>query len=133
MKFWLSGEIMADVGDVHREARNEVEDELNKDFASLDYGRGLQKLAFISIIRPTGDDAYPEIYRYDRKDRIVEARLKINHLDFRMAPDKEARKRMLLDGIERAIARMGELKIDADHERLLADFRKARAAMSNAR
>ena len=49
-----------------------------------------------------------------------------------MAPDKEARKRMLLDGIERAIARMGELKIDADHERLLADFRKARAAMSNA-
>jgi phage baseplate assembly protein W len=52
MKFWMSGEIMADVDDVHREARNEIEDELNARFASRDYGRALQKLAFIAIIRP---------------------------------------------------------------------------------
>ncbi len=72
MKFWMSGEIMADVGDVHREARNEVEDHLNMRFASRDYGRGLQKLAFIAIIRPSGDETYPEIYKYDKTDRTVE-------------------------------------------------------------
>src|SRR5437660_758652 len=129
MKFWMSGEIMADVSDGYREARNEVEDELNDQFRSLDYGRGLKELAFIAIILPPAEDIYPEIYEYDKKDRTVEARLKLNHLDFRMAPDKEARKRMLLDGVERAISRMGELKLDADHERLLADFRKLRSAM----
>ena len=127
MKFWMSGEIMADVGDVHREARNEVEDELNARFAARDYGRALKELAFISIIRPTGDNAYPEIYKYDKKDRTVEARFKINHLDFRMAPDKKGRKQLLLNAIERAIARMGELKIDVDHERLLKDFQEVRS------
>ncbi len=130
MKFWLSGEIMADVEEVLREASNELEDELNASFASRDYGHGLQKLAFIAIIRPSGDDAYPEIYKYDRKGRTVEARLKINHRDFRAAPDKESRKQLLLDALDRAIARMAELKIDADHKGLLADFRKARAEAS---
>lgn len=130
MKFWMSGEIMADVGDAHREARNEIEDELNNRFASRDYGPGLKELAFISIIRPIGDEAYPEIYKYDKKDRSVEARLKINHLDFRMASDKAGRKRLLLDALERAITRIGELKIDVDHDRLLKDFQKTRGEMS---
>lgn len=126
MKFWLSGEVMADVADVHREARNELESELNELFAARDYGRGLQELAFISIILPPAEDAFAEVFRYDRKDRTVEARLRINHLDFRAAPDKAGRKRLLLDGVERAIARMGDLKIDADHAQLLSDFQEMR-------
>lgn len=126
MKFWLSGEVMADVADVHREARNEVENELNEQFAPRDYGRGLRELAFISIILPPGEDAFAEVYRYDKRERTVEARLKINHLDFRMAPDKAGRKRLLLDGVERAIARMVELKIDANYAQLLSDFQELR-------
>jgi len=121
---------MADVGEAFREARNEVEDQLNERFAERDYGPGLKKLAFIAIMRPSGDESYPEIYKYDKKKRMVEARLKINHRDFLTADDAGERKRLLLDAIERAIARMGELKIDADHERLLADFQKARAEMA---
>src|SRR4051812_4417485 len=119
MKFWMSGEIMADVADAHREARNEVEEQLNERFGARDYGRDLQKLALIAIIRPAGDDAYPEIYKYQKKDRTVEARLKINHEEFRGAKDKTERKQLLLDALERAIARMSELKIDADYQRLL--------------
>jgi hypothetical protein len=127
MRFWLSGEVMVDVADAHREARNEVENDLNNLFAPRDYGRGLRELAFISIILPPAEDAFAEVYRYDKKDRTVEARFKINHLDFRMAADKAGRKRLLLDGIERAIARMGELKIDANHAQLLSDFQELRA------
>jgi hypothetical protein len=128
MRFWLSGEVMADVADSHREARREVEEELNRGFSSRDYGPSLQELAFIAIILPPAEDAYPEIYKYDKRNRTVEARLKVSHLDFQWAPDKESRKRLLLDAIERAISRIEELKIHVDHERLLADFRASRKA-----
>ena len=128
MKFWISGEVMADVGDSFREAMNEVEDELNERFAERDYGRALQELTFIAIILPPAEDAYPEIYKYDKRGRAVEARLKVTHHDFLNAPSKEDRKRLLLDGIENAISRMGELKIAADHQRLHSDFRNLRSA-----
>jgi hypothetical protein len=127
MNFWISGEVMADVSDAFREARNEVEDELNEYFASHDYGQTLKKLAFIAIVRPAGDEFYPEIYKYNKKDKLVEARLKVAHSDLQKASNKADRKRLLLDAVERAIARLGELKIDADHERLLSDFQEFRA------
>lgn len=128
MKFWFSGEVMADVGDGFREAINEIEDDLNARFVDRNYGSALDKLSFIAIIRPSGDDAYPEIFKYDKKRRTVEARLKVNHLDFRNARNNEDRKRLLLNAIERAIARMGELKMDGDHQRLLSDFQNLTGA-----
>ena len=54
---------------------------------------------------------------------------KVNHRDFLTANNADERRRLLLDGIERAIARMGELKtLDAHHARLLSDFQRLRTA-----
>src|SRR5947209_17995795 len=97
-KFWISGEVMADVGDTFRQAMNEVEEGLNEQFAAHDYGQALEELAFIAILRPAGDEFYPEIYKYDRKKRTVEARLKVNHRDFLTANNADERRRLLLDG-----------------------------------
>lgn len=121
MKFWISGEVMADVFDPFREVANEAEDRLNEIFQGRDYGSALRKLAFIAIIRPTGDDAYPELSKYHRKDKKVEVRLGIDHDAFRDG-DRATRKRLLLEALQSASRKIENLHIDVDHSHLVRDL-----------
>jgi hypothetical protein len=125
MKFWISGEVMADVFDPFREVVNETEDRLNEIFRDRDYGSALGKLAFIAIIRPTGDDAYPELSKYHKRDKKVEVRLRIDHGTFRDG-DHETRKRLLLEALQSASRRIEDLNIGVDHSHLIRDLQAVR-------
>ena len=92
MKLWMSDEIQADVGDVHRRARQDVENAINDKLSDSDYGSGVSKWAFISIIREEDSDDYGEIRRYDKRRKVVEFRLKIDHSQFKQAAATEQRK-----------------------------------------
>jgi hypothetical protein len=106
MRFWFSGEIEADVADACR-IDIEIEKTLNAILSDVDYGTGVTKWAFLSIILAASHSAFPEIQRYDPTGKMVEFRLWIDHQAFKDA-DAQVRKRMiytrLLSSLELAVA-----------------------------
>jgi hypothetical protein len=85
MRFWFSGEIEADVGEAYRPVRREIEQTLNEILSDVDYGPGVSKWAFLSIILAASHSAFPEIRRYDPLTTVVEFRLWIDYRSFKDA------------------------------------------------
>ena len=108
----MSGEVMADVVDAHREARTVIESQLNSFFADRQYGSGLAKLAFISIISSLGSPWFPEIRRYNKRTKTAEFRLAIDHEQFLNAsPTKQ--QALLAQALLRAGQGLKDLNIPA--------------------
>ena len=125
MKFWMSGEIMADVGDAYRDARKDVEAHLNRRMSEIDYGAGLKELAFIAMILSADGPPYKEIQKYSKRDKTAEFRLRIDHGTFKRAASHGQRS-LIVEAVARAIGLLSTLRIPGlDQERLQTDFRSA--------
>jgi hypothetical protein len=92
MKFWFSGEIQGDVDDLYRAARKDVLLALqDAGAAERDFGP-VEKWVLIGIVTPDDHPAYPEVQKYDRRDKCMEFRLKIEHARFKSTDDAGRRK-----------------------------------------
>jgi hypothetical protein len=122
MKLWISGEIDVEVADAYRATRQLVEKAINARLA--EYGGAVNEWAFIGIIRQAGLGAgYPEIKRFDTKDRSLEFRLAIDLEAFKSSSDIR-RASLLLESLLRSLSIARELTIPGlDIERLEQDVR----------
>ena len=68
---------------------------------------GLGLRAFIAIILDFEDPAYHEVTKYDRRTKIAEFRLKIDHAVFKKASSPEQR-RLIIKALLRSITQMPE-------------------------
>ncbi|SRR5258708_37815372 len=101
MKFWFSGEVQADVADAYRAVRKDVEAALNEALGDRTYGPQLTEWDLIAIIRRSDHPDFGEMTNYDRSDKSLEFRLKIDHGRFKEA-DELKRRRMLMECVLRS-------------------------------
>ncbi|MGD9155847.1 MAG: Imm44 family immunity protein [Bacillota bacterium] len=122
MILWMSGEVMEDVGESSRLASNEIEEYINEHLQSIDYGPEVEKWAYIAIILPAKDEFLTEIYKYHKRRKVAEFRLKVDHDKFIKANQLEQRK-MLCESLLRSITLFPQIKIkNFDYKRLETDF-----------
>ena len=125
---WISGEIMADIGEDFRLAANEVEDSFNAALDRLDFGRGFSRLCLIPIVLSEDGPNYGEVRRYHKKRRDFEFRLKIPHAAFKAA-DTLGQRRLIMENILRAVEEMKKMRVkDVDCEKLEQAIRDVAAA-----
>ena len=121
MKFFMSGEIDADIGRGEHVARNKILPVLAElvEGASLEFE--LDRWSFISIIL-SGKfiSDYPEVFKFNKKSKVLEFRLQIDHESFKQA-DEPLQISMMLDSIERSIGLMSKFKMVESDRRLLLD------------
>lgn len=121
MKFSMSGEIDADIGRGEHVARNKILPVLAElvEGASLEFE--LDRWSFISIIL-SGKfiSGYPEVFKFNKKSKVLEFRLQIDHESFKQA-DEPLQISMMLDSIERSIGLMSKFKMVESDRRLLLD------------
>lgn len=121
MKFSMSGEIDADIGWGEHVARNKILPILAElvDEASLEFE--LERWSFISIILSDKFISdYPEVFKFNKKSKVLEFRLQIDHESFKQA-DEPLQISMMLDSIERSIGLMSKFKMVESDRRLLLD------------
>jgi hypothetical protein len=122
MRLWMGGEIQGDVGDAHREVRNQLEAKVNSALAERDYGDGLVEWAFIAMIFGDIDPGYKEVTRYSRKKKEYESRLRINHAKFKAA-EFGGRMALLCEALLRSLDGLESLKVkNIDVPGLRKDF-----------
>ena len=102
LKFWFSGEVQGDIYDEYRLARKEVVEALNAAFNARDIGIGVESWDLIPIIRAEDHPDYDEVRKYDRKDKSMEFRLKINHERFK-AGSSLVRRRLIMESVIRSV------------------------------
>lgn len=125
MKFWMSEEVMSDVGSAYMDARKEVESFLNQRLSGKNYGEGLDELAFIGMVLSADGPPYKEVKKYTKKDKTAEFRLRIDHATFKSA-DERGQRSLIAEAVARAIALLPTLGIRGfDHENFERDFRTA--------
>lgn len=125
---WMSGEIQLDIADQHRAARKEIESAVNAVLGSSNYGEGLNKWYFISIILEEVPPGFDEINKYRRKERSFESRLNISYVQFR-ATDAVGQRKLIIDALFRSIVEMKRLAIHGiDYAKLESDLRELAAA-----
>jgi hypothetical protein len=125
---WLSAEIMADVGEQHRLAANEIEKEVNARTDAASYGDGFGSLHLISIILSEDGPDYDEVKKYWKKRKVFEFRLKIPHATFKAA-DPLGHRKLIVESILRAVDEARKKNIrDIDYDKLEADIRRVAAS-----
>jgi hypothetical protein len=120
MKVWLSGEIQDDVDGAYHEASKAIRRIVETGLQGRSYGKALDELSLICIVLEDVDD-YPEVKKYEKRDRVFDIRLQIPHDSFKTAsPDFQ--QQMVMYTLLRAIKEMRSLAIrDIDYDRLEAD------------
>lgn len=121
MKFSMSGEIDADIGRGEHVARNKILPVLAElvEGASLEFE--LDRWSFISIfLSGKFISDYPEVFKFNKKSKVLEFRLQIDHESFKQA-DEPLQISMMLDSIERSIGLMSKFKMVESDRRLLLD------------
>jgi len=125
MKFWLSGEVMADVADAYRESRKDVEAYLNLRLGDASYGPQVERLVFVGVISSLDAKWFKELRKYHRGSKDAEFRLRIDHEEF-LRSDAIRQRVLLCEALGRAIQMISSLKVnDFDTSRLLHDFEAA--------
>jgi hypothetical protein len=115
----MSSEVMADVAEPYRVARNAVEACVNEHLKSLTLATPFEEWAFIGIVRPDDHPDYPEICRKNSRRKVLEFRLKISHSDFAES-DSRHRKELIIDALKRSVRKMPELGVPKeDCEKLM--------------
>jgi len=101
MKLWMSAEVDADVYEMYRSARADVESEVNRLLGAYSGPNRVKEWAYIAIIRAEDHPDYPEVAKLDKRGGVVEFRLKVAHGEFKAAPSNKARG-MLLESLIRS-------------------------------
>jgi hypothetical protein len=78
MRLWISGEVMADVGEQFRKAFNQLEKNINTAIKTYTFGI-YEEWAVIAIILNSNELNYQEVFRKHKKKKVIELRLKIDH------------------------------------------------------
>jgi hypothetical protein len=107
---WISGEIMADIGDDFRLAANEVEAELNARLISEHFGDGFGSLNLIPIVLDETGPPYGEVRRYHKRRRDFEFRLRIPHDAFKQA-DPTMKRRLIVENVLQAVEEMKGMRV----------------------
>lgn len=81
MKVWIGGEIIAEISDEYRIARNSVEKKMNSHLADKTYEMNLDSWDCIGIIRD--DDNFSEVTRFSPKKKDMDYRLRIDLNEFK--------------------------------------------------
>jgi hypothetical protein len=103
VKFFISGEIDAQVYDLYPPVRQLVEQRLNEALANKDYGPALRRIGIIPIImRPEWEVGYKERKLFQRKQHGADYRMYIDFEQFRLG-SREVRVQLLLENIIVAI------------------------------
>lgn len=124
MRLWMTEEIQADVDDAFTEIRKEIEHTTNAWLKLEDYGEGIEKWTFISIVLPKNDRFLDEVQRYTKRTRIAEFRLYVSHESFKKG-DKPKQLKLVCQALVRSLKLMADMKIPSfDQKRLLADFER---------
>ncbi len=111
MKLWMSGEIMADVAEPYRVARNAVEACINEQLKHLTLATPFEKWAFIGILRPDDHPHYPEVCKKHARRKVLEFRLKIDHSEFARS-DFQRQKELIIEGLKRSVQKMPDFGVD---------------------
>ena len=111
MKLWMSAEVDADVYEVYRGARADVESEVNRLLEAYSGPDRIEKWAYIAIIRAEDHPDYSEFTKLHKRRGVVEFRLKVAHREFKTAPANRARG-MLLESLIRSREMFGDLGVD---------------------
>lgn len=101
VKFWLSGEVQADVSDVYIGALKEIRNALNEAVGDLDVGP-VGTWGFIAIIREVDTAAYDEVMTYHRGEGRFEFRLRIDHGEF-FRSDQLGKRRLVMTALLRSV------------------------------
>ncbi|MCG8612680.1 MAG: Imm44 family immunity protein [Pseudomonadales bacterium] len=101
MKLWIGSEYEEDIGDQLREARNFVEEDINKTIEDKTYEIELDDWDCIAIIM-NDDPFHDEVIKYSKKKRDMDFRLKINFDEFRSA-DSLGRQKLIYQMLLRSL------------------------------
>ena len=136
MLLGMTSELHALVGDAEHVARNKIKPVMVQLLEGVVLECGAEKLTFIAVLMPDELVAYyPEVKRYHKARKTVEARVQIPFYEFKDASGTRQID-MLLDALDRAVAMIGEirsLKLTAADSHVLTEaIGKARVQLSSA-
>ncbi|MBD2768465.1 hypothetical protein IC235_11245 [Hymenobacter sp. BT664] len=101
MILWISGIVEAEVGDAFFETMKIVQSGLNTITKETDFGNAIEKIRVVFIINR---DPTPEYRRFGKKDKTLDARARINYIEFRDS-SKMHRIRMFIETIAEVIGK----------------------------
>ncbi|MCW7471769.1 Imm44 family immunity protein [Leptospira kanakyensis] len=87
MKLWIGGELEAEIGENFRLSRNIVEKKINEFLKTVLYKVDFSDWDCIAIVR--NDDNFQETYKYSKKKKEMDIRLKIDFNQFKTANHHE--------------------------------------------
>lgn len=127
IKFFLFGEIDADIGDEYMKLRYEIESKIKNLIKDNNYGDGISELIIIPTVFSSatyGVLNYKERKRYSPKTRIAEFRLRIDHQKFKDA-DEDGKSKLILQNIIDSIRILKtKVKKGFEGDKLEEDIRK---------
>lgn len=121
MLLWMSAEMMDDVADAYRACRKEIEGKVNLLLVESNLLLGVEKWAFIAIIREVDSPDFVEVVKRGGKGKVLEFRLKIPYVDFRDGSGAQ-RVSLIFDALLRSAELMKDLKVLAEDVRRVKDI-----------
>ncbi|MDU9404049.1 hypothetical protein RTH46_16285 [Pseudomonas sp. zfem004] len=129
----MTSEQHALIGDAEHIARNKIKPVMVRLLENIVLECGAEKMTFISIVMPDELIAeYPEVKRYHKARRVVEARVQLPFYEFKEA-DSVQQVGLLLDALVRSIDMVGKIKslklTRGDYHMLKSTVEKARVQL----
>jgi hypothetical protein len=123
MKWIIGAEVDKEAYELFLPVRKKIQDELNRLYETFEYGDGLAKFHFLSILRENDDlGNYPEIFSYDSRKRKCDYRLRVDHERFLKASFND-RCKLLCNTIRVAIEHLKDQDVeDLDVDKIILDF-----------
>lgn len=109
------------MADAFRGIRRQLEEKVNAQLAGKAYGP-VERFSLIAILREEDSSDYGEVKKYQKRDKVLELRLKMDHRSFKEADERE-RMRQYMACILRGAELTREMDIPGlQSERLIADL-----------
>ena len=101
MKLWIGAETQADVFDLFRAVRSDVQKDINSAIELRTYEIGVESWDCIVILR--SDNDFKEIFKFSKARRDMDFRLQLDYEKFVAADDRE-RRRLLFELLLRSLS-----------------------------
>jgi hypothetical protein len=124
VRFFLSGEIDAEIAEAFRATSAEVESKLNSALGNSSYGEAVEEIGIIPIVLSSRFRGRKERRIVQRRTRSADYRLFIE-FDVFLHGSNSDRRRLLIENIVTSVADIHrKLKFDFDGPRLINDIRQ---------